>query len=90
MKNFREKCATVLSYVYAVGISISFFVGGVSVLGFVVAIIAGGQTAVDICDFIYKGVYLVIVYMSSVSVLLGLLKMYVAGEKSMVPPKKRK
>ncbi len=90
MKTFREKIATVLAYIYASGIAIALFVGGISFFGYVAALIAGGNTAATICEFIYKTLYPVIVYISSVSVLIGLLKMYVAGEKSMVPPKKNK
>lgn len=90
MKNFRDKLATALAYIYASGIAIALFAGGISFLGYVAALIAGGDTAAVICEFIYKTLYPFIVYISSVSVLIGLLKMYVAGEKSMVPPKKNK
>lgn len=89
MKSFREKCAKVLAYIYGIGISISLFVGAFSILGYIVAIIIGGQTAADICEFIYKDIYPVIIYMSSVSVLLGIAKMYVAGQKSLMAQKKK-
>lgn len=90
MKNFRENLARVLSYVYAIGISVALFVGAFSFLGYLVAIIIGGQTATDICVFIYKQIYPVIFYISSVSVMIGLVKMYVAGQKSFAPPEKKK
>ncbi len=56
----------------------------------VAAIIIGGDTAAKICDFIYKDLYPHIIYLSSVSILIGLVKMYVAGQKALVPPKKKK
>ena len=90
MSNFREKTAKVLSYVYGTGIAIALFAGALSFLGYLAAIIIGGETAAEICSFIYKQCYPVIIYLSSVSVLIGLVKMYVAGEKSLVPPKKKK
>lgn len=90
MKNFREKTAKVLSYIYAIGIAVALFVGAFSFLGYLAAMIIGGQTATDICAFIYKTIYPVIIYISSISVLIGLLKMYAAGEKTLVPPKKKK
>ncbi|MBE6694535.1 MAG: hypothetical protein E7589_07205 [Ruminococcaceae bacterium] len=90
MKKFRETAAKVLSYVYGIGIAVALFAGALSVIGYVVAMIAGGDTATEICKFIYKDFYPVIVYLSSITVLLGLVKMYVAGEKSLVPPKKKK
>lgn len=89
MMNSREKIANILSYVYAVGIAVSLFVGAISFFGYVAAFIIGGQTASEICEFIYKTVYPVLIYLSSISVLIGLVKMYVAGEKSLVPPKKK-
>lgn len=88
MKEFRSKAAKVLSYVYAIGILVALSAGALSFLGYVVAIIIGGPTATVICVFIYKKVYPILFYISSGSVLLGLLKMYVAGEKTMVPSRK--
>ncbi len=90
MKNFRKELAYYLSYIYGTGIAVSLFIGALSFLGYVAAIIVGGDTAAEICTFIYKQVYPVIIYISSLSVLLGLVKMYLAGEKSLVPPKKKK
>lgn len=90
MKKFREKAAKVLSYIYGTGIAVALFVGALSFFGYVVALIIGGDIAAQICHFIYKQLYPVIIYLSSVTVLLGLVKMYVAGEKSLVPPAKKK
>lgn len=90
MNNVRKKIADVMSYIYGSGILIALFVGGLTFIGYLVAFIVGGQTATDICTFIYKGIYPILFYFSSSVVLLGLLKMYVAGEKSMVPTKRKK
>ena len=90
MSKMRETVAKILAYVYGVGITVSLFVGALSFVGYLVALIIGGSVAADICEVIYKQIYPVIIYVSSVSVLIGLVKMYVAGEKSLVPPKKRK
>ena len=90
MNEFRIKTAKILSYIYGVGIAVALFAGALSFLGYVAAIIIGGETATAICAFIYKKAYPVLFYVSSVSVVIGLVKMYVAGEKTMVPSKKRK
>ena len=90
MKQIREISAKILSYVYGIGIAVSLFAGALSVIGYVAALIIGGETAAEICKFIYKDFYPVIIYMASISILVGLVKMYVAGEKSLVPPKKKK
>lgn len=90
MKNFRETLAKVLTYVYAVGIAVSLFAGALSALGYLAAIMIGGEKATAICDFIYKDFYPHIVYLASLSIIIGFVRMYVAGEKSLVPPKKKK
>lgn len=84
----RQKIANILGYIYGVGIIIALFCGGLSFLGYVAAFIIGGETATAICVFIYKTLYPILFYFSSSIVLLGLIKMYVAGEKSMVPTKR--
>lgn len=89
MRKIRAKAAKALSYIYAIGILVALSVGALSFLGYLVAIVIGGPIATEICVFIYKKVYPVLFYISSGSVLLGLLKMYVAGEKTMVPNKKK-
>ena len=88
MKTVRTKIVNTLSYIYGVGIMIALFVGAASVLGYVFAIIVGGQLANDICTYIYKTIYPILFFFSSSVVLLGLIKMYVAGEKSLSPKKK--
>lgn len=90
MKSIREKTADILAYIYGSGITVALFVGAFSFFGYIAAIIIGGNVAAKICEFIYKQLYPVIIYLSSVTVLVGLVKMYVAGEKSLVPPKKKK
>lgn len=85
----RQKISGVLGTVYGIGILIALFVGGLSFLGYVAAFIIGGETATAICVSIYKTGYPILFYFSSSTVLLGLIKMYVAGEKSMVPTKRQ-
>lgn len=89
MKSKRQKIADVMGLIYGVGILIALFGGGLSFLGYLAAFIVGGDTATAICVFIYKTLYPILFYFSSGVVLLGLVKMYVAGEKSMVPSKRK-
>ena len=88
--NLRQKIATALSYIYGVGVMIALFVGGLTFFGYVAALIIGGETATEICVFIYKTIYPILFYFSSGVALLGLLKMYIAREKSMAPTKRNK
>lgn len=90
MKEIRMKIAKVLGYIFGIGVMIALFVGGATFIGYVAAMIIGGETATEICVFIYKTIYPVLFYFSSSIALLGLVKMYIAGEKSMVPDNKYK
>ena len=90
VNNIRMKIANILGYIYGVSVFIALFAGGLSFLGYVAALIIGGETATQICVFIYKSAYPILFYFSSGTALLGLIKMYVAGEKSMIPGNKYK
>ena len=69
---------------------IAFTLGTLSVLAYIVAFIVGGDLATDICVFVYKKFYPVLFSFASLVVLFGLVKMYVAGEKSLTAKKKAK
>ena len=84
----RKKIASIMEYIYGFGIFIALFAGGLSCLGYIAALIIGGETATNICVYIYKGIYPTLFSFASGISLFGLLKMYVAGEKSMVPTKR--
>ena len=71
-----------MQIVFGYGIVAALFIGGISAFGYVAAIVAGGDAAVAICDFIYKKLYPVLVYISTADVLLGLVKMYISGESA--------
>lgn len=90
MKDLRKKIADVLSLIYGIGVMVALFAGGISFLGYLTALIIGGEAATEICVFIYKKIYPILFYFSSSVALLGLIKMYIAGEKSMVPGNKYK
>ena len=92
MKKIREKIAPVtkaFKLIFGYGIMIVLFAGGLTFFGYVAALFIGGETAEAICTFIYKTIVPVIVYASTVLILFGLLTMYMAGEKALVPDKKK-
>ena len=89
MKNVKNKIVNVMTYIYGTGILLALFVGALSFLGYVVAIIIGGETATEICTFIYKSFYPILITFTSCMVLFGLVKMYIAGEKALDNKKKK-
>lgn len=89
MKNIIEKLIAILHTVFGYGILIDLFAGGLTFFGFVAALIIGGDTAATICRIISLDIFPVIVYTTSVMVLLGLLIMYLSGETALTVQKKR-
>ena len=90
MKEKLKKVSDVLKLVFGYGVMITLFVGALSFLGYVVALIIGGETAALICDFVYKVIIKITIYASTVTILIGLLAMYLAGEKALTPSKRAK
>ena len=90
MKNVLNKIAEFLRTVFGYGIVICLFAGGLSFFGYLAAIIIGGETATAICTFIYKTAFPIIIKTSTVLVLLGLLVMYLKGEKSLIMETRKK
>ncbi len=88
-KDFCKKLSEVIRVIFGWGIYISLFAGGLTFLGFVAAIIIGGTTGGAISVFIYKEIFPVIIYISTVMVLLGLLSMYLNGEVALTSANKK-
>ena len=83
MKETCKKVSQVLKKIFGYGIMICLFANGLTFFGYVAALIVGGDTAAAICTFIYKTFMPVVIKTSTAFVLLGLLAMYLAGEKSL-------
>ena len=66
------------------------FVGGLTFFAYVAALIIGGSTAVTICHVIYNKIMPVVIYASTITVLFGLISMYLAGEFALAPDSKKK
>lgn len=90
MKETLNKIAAVCKQIFGYGIMGALFLGGLTFLGYVAALIIGGDTATAICTFLYKTLIPIITYATSILVLFGLLSMYLAGEKALTPDKKPK
>ena len=90
MKEIAKKISSVLRTIFGYGIMLCLFAGGLTFFGYLAAMIIGGETATDICTFIYKEVIPIIIYASTVFVLIGLAVMYLNGETALTSRKKKK
>ncbi len=89
MKETLKKISDVCKLIFGYGIMITLLVGGLTFLGYLVALFIGGETATAICTFIYKQVVPVMIYCSTCMILFGLVTMYLAGEKALTSDKKK-
>lgn len=83
MKNILEKISKVLSTIFGYGIALSLFVGGLTFFGYLIALFIGGDTATEICVFLYKTVLPIVIKTSTIMVLLGIFIMYLNGETAL-------
>ncbi len=90
MKEKMKALSQKLKVVFGYCTMITLFVGGFTFFGYLAALVIGGETAAVICEVIYKKIVPVMIYISTVSVLFGLLTMYLAGEKALTPSKRNK
>ena len=90
MKNVLNKIVSVLKFIFGWGVLISLFAGGLTFFGYLAAlIIGGGENGVgaEICRVISKEITPVITYISTSCVLLGLVTMYLSGDKALTVSK---
>lgn len=75
---------------FGVLVLVSLFVGGISLLGYVFAFFVGVPQAEILCEFIQKTFYPYMIQFTSIGVGLGLLAMYLSGDKSLSISKKKR
>lgn len=94
MKKFfetlREKVLLVLRTVFGCSVAITLLGGGLTMLSYVVALIVGGDLAAKICEITYKQVWPVIIMITNITIVLGLIAMYINGDKALSPSEKKK
>lgn len=78
-----KKVSSVFLYIFAVGVILAVLAGALSFLGYVAAMIIGGDTAANICKFIYSQYFPLVIQISSISVGFGLLGMYLQKMKAL-------
>lgn len=89
MKNVLQKIASALKTIFGYGIMITLFAGGLTLFGYIIAMFIGGETATAICVFIYEKISKIIIYTSTIMILLGIVSMYLSNEKALTTDKKK-
>ena len=78
-----RKVSKVLLTIFAIGALLTLFAGALALIGFIVALIVGGEPATAICVFIHKTYFKYVIQVCSVSVAFGLVGMYFGKLKAL-------
>ena len=89
MNKFKILCKKLASFLeYAVGVSlmICLFIGGLGFIGYLIAFCIGGETATEICSWIYNNFYATLIKISTYTTLFCFLLLYLRGDAAWVNP----
>ena len=78
-----KKVSNILLKIFAIGVLITLFLGALTLVGFIVAMFIGGNTATLICVFIHKTLFPYIIKLTCVFVGMGLIAMYLLKIKAL-------
>ena len=81
----RQKVETILQKTYGIMLTISFFAGLLPLIPFIIALIIGGGaggTGEAIGTWLYKQYYPWVIALASISILIGLIAMYVGKKEA--------
>ena len=79
----RDKIYRVLKTLYGITMTVAFFGGVLPLIPFLLAILIGGPTGEAISNFLYKQYYPWVIALASISVIIGLIAMYVGKQEAL-------
>lgn len=79
-----KKVANVLLTIFSWGVLFAVVAGGISIIGYGIAIIIGGEIATELCHWIRKEYFPLLIQATSIFVGLGLVGMYLEKKKALV------
>ena len=82
-----KKIADVLLTIFSIGIILSLFAGGISLIIYVVAMFIGGETATAICSATFTKYLPWVIKFTSIFTLVGFVGMYFAKVKALTAGK---
>ena len=78
-----KKISNVLLTIFSIGVLVTLFAGALSLVGYLVALCIGGETATALCAFIFKKYFPWVIRITSVAVACGLIGMYLEKKKAL-------
>ncbi len=71
-----KKIGNILLSIFSVGVILCLLAGALSLLGYIVALCIGGELATQICVFIHKEYFPIVIQFTSIFAGIGLIGMY--------------
>lgn len=78
-----KKIGDILLRIFAVGALSAVFAGGLSFVGYLAALMLGGEAAEALCAFIFKGYLPWVIRLTSAFTMCGLCGMYLTKRKAL-------
>lgn len=78
-----KKASDVLLKIFAYGIIACLFAGGLSLVGYLAALIIGGESATALCLWVFKTYLPWVIKVTSIFTLIGLIGMYLSKQKAL-------
>ncbi len=85
-----KKVSDILLKIFAYGIIACLFAGGLSLVGYLVALIIGGESATALCLWVFKTYLPWVIKATSIFTLIGLIGMYLSKQKALVATTEKK
>ena len=85
-----KKISNVMKKIFGWGVLCSLCLCFLIFIGYIVALIIGGDGAVAICNFLKDDLTPILIYATSALVLFGLVAMYLGGESALSSKKNAK
>lgn len=78
-----KKASQIMLWIFGIGVTLCVFAGALALVGFVIALCIGGETATEICVFIHKEYFPWVIQLTSIFTGFGLVGMYFSKKKSL-------
>ena len=78
-----KKFIDILLKIFAVGVLLTLLAGALTLVGYIIAMIIGGDSATTMCVFIHKTFFPYVIRVTSVVVGIGLIGMYLSKIKAL-------
>lgn len=78
-----QKISNIILTIFSIGIITSMLAGGLSVVGYVIAFVMGGDNAAALCAFTYNTYLPYVIRYASIFTGIGLLGMYLSKQKAL-------